>query len=143
MDRFTVIVADAGAIVPTSAEVVVHHLGGGFVRVDVTEPAWEQIGAAMAQDGGHERYGSLDAFVPLVLRSAGLRYCGGALAYLEAEQLRQSGVAYIDGAAVESWVTPAAAPLADRAVNAALRRIGVVPDGAVDECAAIGLTLPF
>jgi hypothetical protein len=142
VDPFTVIIAEAEAIVPLSVEAVVEPLGQGFVRVDVTEQAWERIGAALAQD--QERFGALDAFVSLVLRSTGLRQeGGGAVAYLEAEALRQSGVACLDGVVVESWVTPASIPVTDRAVNAALRRIGVVRDGAADECAAIGLILPF
>jgi len=119
-------------------------LGQGYVLAPVGEEAWDEIGAALADDPALA--GDLTRFLALLVRGAGVRVeTGGRFAYLEIDEGKQSAIVGAGGAVVDAYATEldgseALVPRSDWAVNRALRDIGVTATDGTDEGATLGLT---
>ncbi|MEU9207574.1 hypothetical protein AB0D27_06345 [Streptomyces sp. NPDC048415] len=121
-------------------------LGQGKVLLPLTEEIWDCIGAELADNP--DDAGELDYFMSVVLRCAGCEELRGNVVFIEAQPGRESSIVTTDAVVSTSsvWEEGQADGLmeaVDRPINAALRAVGVERGRWPDECAAIGLAIPF
>nr|WSY52309.1 hypothetical protein OG999_20760 [Streptomyces sp. NBC_00886] len=142
----TALVLDERALGAHGSAIQAVSLGQGKVLLPLTEEIWDCIGAALADNP--DDAGELNYFMSVVLRCAGYDKFRGNVIFVEAQPGRESAIVTVDGVVSTTSVweegrTDGRVEAVDRPINSALRAVGVVRGEWPDECAAIGLLIPF